>query len=471
MNYKDLSSDDQKKLGEVLTQTLDYIYNSGDKNNLSYDNGNFTTLENYTQLRKLDKGIAELVAIAASDKQVVTEVKNKISDAILKNNKKVIFVAHSQGNEALRTSYQELKNELSSDELKTKMLKKEFGSLHVASPSPILLTEVKSRAIKLDTDLVISASTLFTSKNTPIDPNYFFDSENSNKTGWRSIPIIGDILGTIVSFATTNLFHAFDDVYVNEKLYARSVASDASTSDNMANIFFKNLTEVAETLEDNCLIRPTVTASVIYPGSKRQVSFNVNFPTSVNFQQLVFNWNFGDNLTERSSAYVTHTYEVYGEYNYTVEVKNIVTNESVTLSNTVIVEPEKTISVITGTTTYKKLLLVSSGEYSGFGILHKRAANFDVAGPVGTLFSTGPLGDDINVLDCGDWTAVETPGYKGCQRGVDDPITTVIYGKNVTQCGGIGCESVSLYGYGIPYTETEIPIYYFTGTLPKPFDF
>jgi hypothetical protein len=181
MSWQSLSIDERNKLDETLKRSLDYIYNTGDKDSLKYDDGNFTQLKLFKELAAFRKGVADLVAIAASDRQVVSQVKKKITDSILTKNQKVIFVAHSQGNEALRTSYYELRNDLSSNPSDLAKLDSIFGTLHVASPSPsYVLNNDKSQGIKLDTDLVISNSTIATLNNTPVSPNYYYDVDKTH---------------------------------------------------------------------------------------------------------------------------------------------------------------------------------------------------------------------------------------------------------------------------------------------------
>jgi hypothetical protein len=255
------STEYKEKAGASLKKTLDYIYNAGDKNSITNYDRAFTENKLYEELKLLDSQLADLVAIAAVDRQVVIKVKKVISDSVFTDNKKVIFVAHSQGNEALRTSYLELQNDLVGQKDKLDKLDKVFGTLHVASPSPVYIFPLpRSQGIKLDVDLVIKDSTLFTTDNTPLAINYYLETEGANASLFRRVPLIGNILGTIGEFITALLtfnpdaflHHSFTATYLNDKIYARSVASDPSTSDSMPTIFHKNIVKVAEALGDNC---------------------------------------------------------------------------------------------------------------------------------------------------------------------------------------------------------------------------
>ncbi len=245
--WESLSGEEQKEVGTKIKSTLDYIYNNKDKDSLKYDDGNFSKTELYADLLKIHKGIADLIAVAASDFQVVQEVKKKIKEAIFEKNKKVIFVSHSQGNEALRTSYLELKNELNGDGEKIAKLDSIFGTLQVAAPSPEFIG-TKFRGIKLDTDLIISASGLMTTNNIPVSPNYIF---MSNETPGVTKSFLDYLLSPLMALFSTNAFHGFDDVYMSSEIYARPMTAGGATS-NMKEIFTSNMIDLANDLGSNC---------------------------------------------------------------------------------------------------------------------------------------------------------------------------------------------------------------------------
>lgn len=221
---------------------------------------------------KLSVEEKRLENMAAADVLVVNKVIFKIVEA-LKSDYKVLFVAHSQGNEVLKSAVRELQREpvgegrFDSVEQYEKTMKRVLGTLQIAPPSSDLAfcdydnTEAcKSRKIKLDEDLVIDTGNFVMSfilrsldYQTPsVSPNYkLYEDPFVNIFDMATMVINPFNLGKKLLFLReTQGIHGMDTVYLSDEL--KGVPIGGGSEKAMSQIFRENAIEVAETLSDNC---------------------------------------------------------------------------------------------------------------------------------------------------------------------------------------------------------------------------
>lgn len=210
--------------------------------------------------------------MAAADVLVVNKVIFKIAEA-LKSDYKVLFVAHSQGNEVLKSAVRELQREpvgkgrFDSVEQYEKTMKRVLGTLQIAPPSSDLAfcdydnTEAcKSRKIKLDEDLVIDTGNFVMSfilrsldYQTPsVSPNYkLYEDPFVNIFDMATMVINPLNVGKKLLFLSeTQGIHGMDTVYLSDEI--KGVPIGGGSEKAMSQIFRENAIEVAETLSDNC---------------------------------------------------------------------------------------------------------------------------------------------------------------------------------------------------------------------------
>ncbi|QDK43038.1 hypothetical protein DOM21_16565 [Bacteriovorax stolpii] len=252
-SYKDESSDladtEKKKLEEMSKEAFSLIMKR-DQLQEPISSKEFSELEITKMISKIDYEIAELLRTATADTEVVESIKNRLKEAFSLR-KKIITIAHSQGNEALRSAIYELRSEMSGSQSLNQLYEFDriFGIVHVASPSPVLaISSGKARAIKLNRDFVIRPAGILLPEN-PIEPNYIYES--SNLSGVGDWPIVGSIAEFFTATFGGNLYHGMSYIYLSEKVNASEVGNPTKI-DTMSNIFKNNLIEVAQTLEDNC---------------------------------------------------------------------------------------------------------------------------------------------------------------------------------------------------------------------------
>ncbi|MGZ3808315.1 MAG: hypothetical protein ACXVCE_09520, partial [Bacteriovorax sp.] len=173
-NVQALSTKQNSKTLLRAKKALDYILSKKNLKN-SIDNQDFMNSSFYKSIAVYNQKVADIVANAATEVDTLVKLKTKI-DTYYKKNSKVIVVSHSQGNEALRSSLQQYRSGLT-ESSKTNF-EKFFGTLQIASPSPVLATACStaftdpspschSRLIKLDNDLVIGESKYIIKNNDP----------------------------------------------------------------------------------------------------------------------------------------------------------------------------------------------------------------------------------------------------------------------------------------------------------------
>lgn len=265
-SYKDESSDladtEKKKLEEMSNEAFSLIMKR-DQLQEPISSKEFSELEITKMISKIDYEIAELLRTTAADTEVVESIKNRLKEAF-NLRKKIITIAHSQGNEALRSAVYELRSEMSGSQSLNQLYEFDriFGIVHVASPSPVLaISSGKGRAIKLNRDFVIRPAGILLPEN-PIEPNYIYES--SNLSGFGDWPIVGSIAEFFTATFGGNLYHGMSYIYLSEKVKASEVGNPTKI-DTMSNIFKNNLIEVAQSLEDNCsepVIKITSAAAV-----------------------------------------------------------------------------------------------------------------------------------------------------------------------------------------------------------------
>jgi hypothetical protein len=155
--------------------------------------------------------------LQASNVKVKNELRSSII-AKLVNNKKILLIAHSQGNSITKAATADLPT-LIDDENK---VRKYMGTLHVATPIRDRAT-VKSRLIKLSTDRVVGY--LY---GVSESANYELDS---GSTEWTN--------------------HGMSNTYLSSSAMAHKIGT-TDTPSSMLKIFQNNLIELAQELEDNC---------------------------------------------------------------------------------------------------------------------------------------------------------------------------------------------------------------------------
>jgi len=236
-----------EKMERYTAETFELIKNSVN-NPIKEDE--LTKNEIFKKIAEINFQIAHLLNSAAADFEVVNKIKNEFRSS-LDSRKKIIAVAHSQGNEALRTAMNELRNEITSLPAdKRKLFEDTFGVMHMASPSPVVVsTEAQSRRIRLNRDMVILGSNLILPES-PLPATHKY--EYSTKSGFiGKIPILGDIIESLIISFGGSYYHSMNYVYLAEDIYASSYLNPEK-KESMKTIFFNNLVEVAESLGDNC---------------------------------------------------------------------------------------------------------------------------------------------------------------------------------------------------------------------------
>lgn len=239
------------RLEKYAKEALEYIYSKKNEENPSSAD-QLSRLELFKVTEELDGMIATLLLNITADFEVVNKIKNELISSHAKH-KKIIAVAHSAGNEALRSAVYELRgdNVLFADLNKLADFDDIFGVLHVASPSPTLAVRTDhARAIKLDRDIIIKNASLILPQN-PIAPTYKYES--SNLSGYSEWKLLGPLVEEAAALIGGAGYHGFDEIYLSDNVRASEIGSSGGVS-TMRNIFTKNLIEVAESLGDNCLI-------------------------------------------------------------------------------------------------------------------------------------------------------------------------------------------------------------------------
>jgi|GEM_PF-1641573 len=312
MGLRPQSPQDNNEILMRSKKALDYILSKKNLKN-SLDNSSFMNSAFYKEIAVYNKKVADIIANAATEVDTLVKLKTKM-DNYYRKNIKVIVVSHSQGNEALRSSLQLYRSELTGEDKIN--FEKYFGALQVAPPSPILATSCSSfedtspschsRLIKLDNDMVIGKSKYIIKNNDPITPNYTYNNSASNASGYSDLSSIIEYGYNLLGGA---VFHAMDEIYLNDKIYANSVKNNDLLS--MTDIFNRRLNEVAQTLESNCSdpkIELTASEATVdkdgiyqvsgYAGKNRKIHLDVKDVaiSSDSAKALAFGYNHDETL-------------------------------------------------------------------------------------------------------------------------------------------------------------------------------
>ena len=449
------------------------------RKNILTDQDYYSQTDLYNDLKKLNSSIYPILANAASDVGVVEQLKEKIKAAYNGGASKLIVVAHSQGNEVLYSAIKELRSDRSflatdNDIRKFDAL---VGYMQVAPPSPRLVTNTDNyfnyypdhaQYIRHDNDLVIGGAFLFSSVNA-VPPNYVAEAQVPSifrifDNNW--LPIFFNTYG---NNGITTAYHGMDDVYLSNSY--KATRNQTGVNKPLVEHFKDNMREIASKLQDNCLPDANFTDHVNYlTNLKHDFSASLIHPNYND--QYTYSWNFGDGTTYSDvlAFSVSHLYQTYGTYQVTLNIYSPNSSKLIsTYSKYISVDLDFNISVVTGSTSYTKVILIrdDAPNYSGgiservTGIMHIRSASFKVQGPVGTSTSLGlPFGPGTaTTLSCGNWTKI---GNR-CQRFAGQDEIGNLYARNVSQCGGEGCESVPLGNFYIPINPVEPESYHYTG--------
>lgn len=249
-NNADSSSSEQQRLEKYTYETFEYIF-SKENSNRPINTEGLSKLDLFKIVESLNETIADLLLMTVADVEVINKIKNELTLSHSKH-KKIIAVAHSAGNEALRSAIYEYRGDtiLFPDINKLADFDDIFGVLHVASPSPVLAVRTgRARAVKLNRDLIIKGASVILPEST-IPSTYKYES--SNFSGVSKIWLIGPIVEAIYGLKAGVGYHLFDYIYLSDKISASKIGGSGQI-DTMKDIFKKNLVEVAESLEDNCL--------------------------------------------------------------------------------------------------------------------------------------------------------------------------------------------------------------------------
>lgn len=146
--------------------------------------------------------------------------------------RKILFVAHSQGNAVLNAGIKKIEQ---NDSTQVDYMKKYMGAFHVASPVPPL-NLYKSRNIRSDHDKVIAAAEIFSRNAIPQEFQISPPRPTHSVTS---------------STSTDDTGHFFYDTYLSDKVFVRPVGTTA-TPVKMSDVFTNTLSDLATDLEDNC---------------------------------------------------------------------------------------------------------------------------------------------------------------------------------------------------------------------------
>lgn len=310
-----------------------------DKNGV-IDQDYYSKTDFYKDLVKYNSSLANLLANAASDFAVVTEMKKQIWDAYKNGENKVIIISHSQGNEVAYSAINELRRDrkfLTSDN-DIKKFDGLMGYMQVAPPSPRLITATDSyfnfypdhaQYIRSDADAVIGGSAIITSV-TPIPANYFTQpivngiSQLINATSWW------DKLSAPIYTGGSAIGHGMDDIYLNDNYYARREGTIIPKT--MKSHFQDNMREIASKLESNCgtpIIKLTTTESTVDANGINQISGFANLNRTIELNVRDAN-PYYDSSTTTFSWKIIRNYPISSnkEFSGSVEYENFMEGSS-----------------------------------------------------------------------------------------------------------------------------------------------
>ena len=174
--------------------------------------------------------------LSKADEKVVQELKGAVKGS-LDLKKKVIVVAHSQGNSVTNLAMTHLKN----DTKFIKDYKPYLGVLHVATPVNWRAID-NSQLIKLSSDLIVW--------NILMQP--FSESANYQLVGYKDYsPVSNTLLRLLFSNDKDYAHHGMVETYLNDQYDAYPIGQNIAPK-NMVQIFNENMRQIALKLEDNC---------------------------------------------------------------------------------------------------------------------------------------------------------------------------------------------------------------------------
>jgi hypothetical protein len=481
----------QKKINDTIKQIVskDYISyktNSSDLNNPQVgDQNSYRNSDLYRDLVKYNSELARLYATANADAAVVEALKQKIMESYNLGTKKVLVVAHSQGNEVLYSAVNIIRNTYVSEGKMDELAKFDgvLGYLQIAPPSPELVPAYTSHRqyIRSDKDAVIALSPLITSVE-PKSANYH---QGGGYPKWMdfltydgiSYNTIFNILGIKNSTQFFEGFHGMNSTYLSDSVTA--IRNSTGKNQEMEKHFKDNMREIASELVNNCLPVPTISPQVFsgYSYDRLTIPLSIAF-TNDGYNRVYTNvvWDFGDGtppVTVKGSDLGksnTHTYATYGVYHIKVKIFYDNFSNVYNLEQTAYVEPPFETTLLSGE--YRVMTLYDTENKRYGGMLHSRTATFKMVGPLGAArYFSGAGGDNIYTLNCGSWSKTD---LITCTRKENQPIETTVYFHSVEQCGGEGCIYPVVSSFAIPWPDENrynIPQFDYTGDLPKPFDF
>ena len=199
---------------------------------------NFATL---IKEAKEDFITASIRSLASTD--TVLKEKDAVVKSVATNytlsknaNRKILFVAHSQGNAVLEAALKKLPM---SQQTEIDYMSKFMGVYHVASPVPPLVSPYNSRNIRSEQDKIIAAAKIFSAT---LPPEFQI----------TVAPITHSVTSRSLS-SPDDWGHLFADTYISSGVFIRPLNSNA-TPVAMSENFVTTLSDLATDLQDNCLM-------------------------------------------------------------------------------------------------------------------------------------------------------------------------------------------------------------------------
>ena len=233
--------------------------------------------------KAFENSLRDVDDLLIENDKLITSTKKIFNEARLQR-KKMLLVAHSQGNAVLQAT---LKNIEMTDPVLDEYIKKYSGVMHVASPV-IPKQEYKNNSIRYSGDLVIGPLG-FLDNILPLPPAPLTH---------KIIKKAGDISG-----------HLFFDTYLSNIIQVRKIAGGEPEPSRQ--VFKDNMINLAEKIDDNCdapNIKIEVAGAVVDPNDSLIFNYKLNTffenKTSINFKDL--------NDTDDSTVFEVS----YSKYNF-----------------------------------------------------------------------------------------------------------------------------------------------------------
>jgi hypothetical protein len=225
-------------VGQVITKVYPNIITTG----ISYF-GYSKAINIGTMVAIADDSFSEAFLKATQDTDTYLVENNKVIDSVgakilnaRKDNKKVIFVSHSQGNSVVEAGVKKITTEFFD---LNEELEKYMGVMHVASPVPPInylpeFTNYKQRNIRFNRDLIINGLSIL--PKYPLSP----------------APVTHNIISRDISSLESDFFgHFFSETYLSDSITVAPVGFPNAVI-TARNLFKERMINLAEELEDNC---------------------------------------------------------------------------------------------------------------------------------------------------------------------------------------------------------------------------